>query len=113
MCNVFFYRADIFCTDCGNGFKRAIDADSPPRPEECDDSERYPQGPIGNGGGEADTPQHCGKCGTFLENPLTREGRIYVEERIETARIDRKLDSVALTVWAQFYGMEEEPTHAA
>ncbi len=44
------------------------------------DSDEWPKGPYGDGGGEADVPQHCGHCKEFLENPLTPEGMAYVRE---------------------------------
>lgn len=40
-----------------------------------------------DGGGEADTPQHCANCGVPLENPLTSDGVHYVlNEAEEEAR---------------------------
>jgi hypothetical protein len=44
------------------------------------DSDDVPKGPYADGGGEADTPQHCDGCGQFLENLLTGDGLIYVED---------------------------------
>jgi hypothetical protein len=44
------------------------------------DSDEWPKGPYGNGGGESDCPQHCGDCHEFLENPLTPDGYQYVRE---------------------------------
>lgn len=44
------------------------------------DSGEFPKGPYGNGGGESDTPQHCGGCHEFLENPLTSAGYRYIRE---------------------------------
>jgi hypothetical protein len=38
------------------------------------DSDDLPKGPYADGGGEADTPQHCDDCRRFLENPLTGDG---------------------------------------
>jgi hypothetical protein len=45
------------------------------------DSDEYPKGPYPDGGGEADTPQHCDHCHCFLENPLTSDGYDYVREK--------------------------------
>ena len=42
------------------------------------DSDYLPKGPYADGGGEADTPQHCDGCRQFLENPLTCDGVVYV-----------------------------------
>lgn len=44
------------------------------------DSDEWPKGPYPDGGGEADTPQHCAGCHEFLENPLTSDGYEYVRE---------------------------------
>jgi hypothetical protein len=38
------------------------------------DSDDLPKGPYSDGGGEADSPQHCDGCGLLLENPLTSDG---------------------------------------
>lgn len=86
------------------------------------DSDDLPKGPYADGGGEADTPQHCDACGGFLENPLTAEGLAYVREAIERdgARVRRAADwspalfpdlkppasTVALDTWAPFYAAE-------
>jgi hypothetical protein len=70
--------------------------------EEADyDSDELPKGPYLDGGGQADTPQHCDACGTFLENPLTPDGYRYVNEAfIEHARDG---NAAVLVEWAKFY----------
>ncbi|MFN0317543.1 MAG: hypothetical protein ACKVQA_21165 [Burkholderiales bacterium] len=60
----------------------------------CDSSE-YPKGPYDEGGGEADSPQHCGGCREFLENPLTPDGMEYVRDAKNAE-------------WDAFYGIERE-----
>lgn len=55
----FIFDGDIYCEDCAT-----------PNMD----------GPHADGGGETDTPQHCGECHVFLENPLTSEGVKYVRE---------------------------------
>ena len=69
-----------------------------PYPDNCDSSE-YPCYAGADGGGESDTPSHCGACGQFLENPLTSEGYGYVRE-------------AARAEWDSFYSVErgEEET---
>jgi len=49
----YVYRAALLCEDCANTVKleRSAFASS-------EDSNEYPQGPYGDGGGEADSPQH-------------------------------------------------------
>jgi hypothetical protein len=84
MLTVFLYKADLLCRQCGQyhrdylAFRNLAPVD--PDDESSYDSDEFPKGPYPNGGGEADTPQHCGDCGTFLKNPLTDDGRAYVQE---------------------------------
>lgn len=56
--------------------KLAVDSSD----ESSYDSDEFPKGPYLDGGGESDTPQHCGACHEFLENPLTDDGLEYVRE---------------------------------
>jgi hypothetical protein len=72
--------------------------------EEVDyDSDDLPKGPYSDGGGEADSPQHCDACCCFLGNPLTTDGYRYVNERlIEHAR-DGDGNAEVLVEWAKFY----------
>lgn len=70
------------------------------------DSDDLPKGPYADGGGEADTPQHCDGCGRFLENPLTGDGLIYVEDALRRCLTTKKLSGVtndAVFDWAEFY----------
>ena len=47
-------------------------------------SYQMPKGPYPDGGGEADTPEHCGGCHVHLENDLTPDdGYSYVGEAIQ------------------------------
>lgn len=73
--DAYIFQADIYCEDCAAHLK--LDRREY---EGAEDSDAYPQGPYGEGGGEADTPQHCGGCGTFLDNPLTGDGETYVRD---------------------------------
>ena len=70
------------------------------------DSDDLPKGPYGDGGGEADSPQHCDGCRQFLENPLTGDGVVYVEDAIRdclsTNRVNRQTNDVIIE-WADFY----------
>ena len=85
--NAYVYRADLHCAPCGERIMTYLEIDS-------GDSDDYPQGPYPNGGGEADTPQHCGTCGVFLENPLTDDGVEYVREAS---------DGPVVELWREFY----------
>ena len=40
------------------------------------------EGPYADGGGEADTPQHCAYCGIYLDNPWTQDCVDYVAEAL-------------------------------
>lgn len=59
------------------------------------DSGEYPKGPYGDGGGESDSPQHCGACHEFLENSLTSDGAEYV-------RANQRDE------WDSFYGISRD-----
>jgi hypothetical protein len=70
------------------------------------DSDNLQKGPYANGGGEADTPQHCDGCGVFFENPLTGDGLIYVEDAIRDCLTAKKLPGPvndAVVEWVDFY----------
>jgi hypothetical protein len=98
--NAYIYQADIYCEDCGERIK-AINqkrwslawqtAGVSVEPFDHEDSDHLPQGPYPDGGGEADTPQHCAGCMIPLGNPLTAEGVEYVFSAIreELANPDR------------------------
>lgn len=83
--DVYIFQAALLCDTCGTLYKQGTD-----KPEHVDendessyDSDEWPKGPYPDGGGEADTPQHCDHCGVFLDNPLTPDGECYVEERFD------------------------------
>ena len=70
------------------------------------DSDDLPKGPYAEGGGEADTPQHCDGCRQFFENPLTGDGLTYVEDVIRAALTTKKLTGAtneAVVEWVNFY----------
>jgi hypothetical protein len=67
------------------------------------DSDDLPKGPYPNGGGEADTPQHCDRCGAFLENPLTQAGYRYVNERFTEYARDGSGNAEVLKQWSGHY----------
>lgn len=77
--DAYYYQADIYCDSCATDIKadliRSGDADG----HEVQ-SDLFPQGPYSEGGGEADCPQHCAHCRTFLDNPLTGDGETYVRD---------------------------------
>lgn len=90
--NVYIFQAALICEEEGERIREELTAQgkapADPDDEYSYDSDDFPKGPYPNGGGEADTPQHCDITTVFLENPLTPEGEQYVleawRERIET-----------------------------
>jgi hypothetical protein len=125
--DTFIFQGDVYCADCAQGLKRDITANRPYNVGN-EDSENWPQGPYAEGECEADTPQHCGACGEFLENPLTGDGVGYALQRIlgaydaaddSTWEKDSYSDHVArcldrdgervLATWARFYDLPDAP----
>lgn len=115
---VYIFQAALYCRDCGQEHRAGLDI--PPGADlgsdSTFDSGDYPKGPYGDGGGEADCPQHCDDCRTFLENPLTADGVDYVisacadyldgaeswPEVAERMRAAGGHDTAA--AWVDFYG---------
>jgi hypothetical protein len=135
----FAYAADLWCEDCGRAIRARLDAAGrrPGGPgsrlrEQDFDSDEYPKGPYGEGGGEADSPAHCAageECvgavdlgcpgedahgrsttilvGAPLGNPLTAEGEAYVlaAHREALAGGDRRQRAVT-EHWLREYGLK-------
>jgi hypothetical protein len=93
--NAYIYQAALLCEECALKTGRVF-----ARPDESEDSDCFPVGPLPNGGGEADCPEHCDHCGVFLENPLTTDGYECVRFHVAS---NTNPTSVALSVWAPFY----------
>ncbi len=74
--NAYIYNADIYCEPCGKKIAASLAKPSYPKPYDTGD---YPL-EVSNGGGESDSPAHCGNCHAFLENPLTSDGFDYVRQ---------------------------------
>ncbi len=107
--NVYTYNAELLCEPCGEAtielLGNYIDE------EDRDDSETWPQGPTEEGGGPADSPQHCGKCGIFLQNPLTNEGVLHVLEALGQDPEDMDEDQRdGYQEWAEFYDLGPDET---
>lgn len=60
--DAYVYQASLLCPACA----RHVMARLLPHP----DSDRYPQGPYADGGGESDTANVCDLCGIELDNPV-------------------------------------------
>lgn len=107
----YMFQAALYCEDCGADIckGRLMPEGMEENDENTWDSNDYPKGPYPNGGGEADTPQHCDYCAVFLGNPLTNDGREYVHEAVNLADEERRkkgrhdFQSVALDIWGPFY----------
>ena len=111
--DAYIFKAAMLCEDCTGEVQRNLLADGY-KIEAEEDSDNFPCGPYSHGGGEADSPQHCDKCGVFLENPLTKDGDKYVREIAEEYDgPDRTWSEIAaraydagqysLATWIRFY----------
>ena len=119
--NAYQYKAAWLCEECGEMERRRFSSiERAALTDESgtltDESDEYPQGPYVDGGGEADTPQHCdnGACGKFLENPLTDDGQAYVRESYAWERDDanpsKSRTAIETTqLWANYYGYLDLP----
>ncbi len=67
----YIYQADIYCADCAKNYRQHLSQNCT---KDTGDSDQFPQGPRDMTWQEADSPQHCGNCNLFLENPLTNDG---------------------------------------
>jgi hypothetical protein len=100
--NVYSYNAALYCEWCGAGICDQLDDEGV---EDDGDFETYPQGPISDGGGESDCPNHCDGCHGFLENPLTTEGYAYVKEAISAHATTGRGNAKVIAEWKEFYGI--------
>lgn len=121
--NVYMYAADLWCEECGakicDELTEAGNAPEDPEYEGSFDSDDFPKGPYPDGGGEADSPNHCAAgsdCvnavdgnGVFLENPLTDVGYDYVKEAAykfyHTKSLQKALSS-PVSEWVEFYEID-------
>lgn len=100
--DIYIYQTDVLCADCAGDVMRDADADPALDALDKETSDHYPQGPYADGGGEADTPQHCGYCSKFLRNPLTADGYAYVAEHADMHRETGA--GAVIQQWVAFYG---------
>ena len=126
--DVHIYQAALLCEDCGKAKRRELRkrgfAPRSPNNESTYDSDDYPKGPYLDGGGEADSPQHCdnqdeclnaeslkwrgravGKVGAFLENPLTSKGVEYLCEMV-AKRGSSDYQKALHKLWLDYYRHE-------
>lgn len=96
--------ADVYCSECTLGRYGARKLDN-------EGNEIHP---IFRSESAADAPQHCGHCGTFLENDLTADGVKYVTEKLVEGYVATmggypRLPSASrdtLDAWAEFYEID-------
>jgi hypothetical protein len=100
--DAYIYRAELLCTDCAEELKVILSRDNPSRAYDEKDSDWMPQGPVKDGGGEADEPQHCQSCGKFLENLLTAQGYVHVNDMAR----DPSSYSDVVKEWIEFYEID-------
>lgn len=113
---VYVYQAALVCEECGEKIvKKLKDAGQ----KDTGDAQDFPQGPYGNGGGEADSPNHCDmhdrcvnavqvpdgkKIGCPLGNPLTNDGGAYVMNSISEGVFDKTSHKRAIgRLWLMIY----------
>lgn len=103
----YLFQAALLCEDCGDDVKaqtappEGVDPNNPD--ESLYDSDDYPKGPYSDGGGEADTPQHCDHCRVFLDNSLTGDGETYVRDAFREYADTGRGSLEVLTEWRNAY----------
>lgn len=108
---IYLYYGELLCEECGKAVCKEL-TDKGEAPTNLDDehtwdSDDFPKGPYRDGGGEADTPQHCGHCNVFLRNPLTDDGYRYVVDEIQNAAAKGNLvEGTVAYEWYKFYDVE-------
>ena len=104
--DTYVYNADLYCEDCGLSIKNDLDNNNigvnKIDPINMEDSNYYPQYVGDSGGGESDSPQHCGNCSMFLENSLTSDGENYLKEMIAEGSTNGIQDLIHAE-WKQYY----------
>jgi hypothetical protein len=111
--DAYVYQAALLCRPCAVEAMTALEGENMSDgsaysrvqvwPHSWQESGYYPQGPYGDGGGEADTPQHCDHCNAFLDNPLTQDGYRYVNEKLTEHARDGSGDAEVLKQWSERY----------
>ena len=116
--NAYIYNAALYCGEHGAAINDRIRAATgEPTDAMLDNSDEWVI-PTPDGGGEADTPQHCRNCGEFLENPLTDDGLRWVRLQLRILAADSCCEPndgcnqcvgeapIHLDQYAEFYGIE-------
>jgi hypothetical protein len=104
--DAYIFQAALICSDCA---ETHVTTHAEPD-DAADNSDSWPAGPYGDGGGEADSPQHCDMCRVFLDNSLTGDGSTYVKglwrDFVEIGRGDvavlREWRDAYICEWTEF-----------
>jgi hypothetical protein len=108
--DVYMFQGALLCEDCGrdvqDNLRKKGKAPEDEDDEESFDSDDFPKGPFGDGGGEADTIHHCdsnesclnaielpcgSKIGAWLGNSLTSEGEEWLAKSIRESIFRRHI----------------------
>jgi hypothetical protein len=100
--HAYIYHASLYCEPCGEAIPDGFTPRERIARHQSEDSNVWPQGPYPDGGGKADSPQHCDACGVFLRNPLTADGYAYARACAKDIGKHERPE------WAEFYGIEIE-----
>lgn len=120
--DVYVYQAALVCSDCGEQIALQLQNAGQ---RDTGDAKNFPQGPYGDGGGEADSPNHCDmhddcvnavqvpggkKIGCPFGNPLTFDGCGYVTREIAEAVTDKNAHKRAVgRLWWRIYESYAKP----
>ena len=101
---IYMFNGDVYCKPCGEAIAATLpDPDAWER--EHPDSNSYPIA-YDSSEGEADSPEHCGRCSLFLERNLTEDGVRYVKElAAEDLSTEGEIGSI-VKEWIDFYGID-------
>lgn len=90
----YVYSGELLCDDCGGDIVQTLVAECI---DDDGDSCHFPQMELIS---ESDTPDHCARCQTFLQNPLTHDGMAYVQRALD----ENTGKPEVLRQWAKHYG---------
>jgi hypothetical protein len=114
----YAFQGYLLCEACGRETVKNLRAEGV---ADYGDSGTFPQGPYGDGGGEADSAQFCGegrhclsaatvaghKIGCPLRNPLTRDGVDAVFESVKRNLVsprefDQRMGRLLVHLWGDY-----------
>jgi hypothetical protein len=96
--DAYMFQAALYCAPCGESIRARLTAEGKapenPMDEHSFDSDDFPKGPFPDGGGEADSEQHCDACAEALDNPLTDDGQRARAERLAPKYLDLEPEEI-------------------